>query len=41
MKRPCSKYLSDDFIDFANFIDGILSVSTYTGVPCSDTKNFC
>ena len=33
MKRPCfSEYLSDDFKDFANFIDVILSVSTYMEV---------
>ena len=33
MKRPCfSEYLSDDFIDFANFIDVILSVSKYMEV---------
>ena len=28
MKRPCSEYLSDDFIDFATFHDVKLPAST-------------
>ena len=32
MKRPCSEYLSDDFLDFATCTDVILPVSTYMEV---------
>ena len=32
MKRPCSEYLSDDFLDFATCTDVILTVSTYMEV---------